>query len=49
ILTEIYAATCQSFAASMLKTIRAATIPIAHANVDLWTSKVSGEKYIGDC
>ena len=47
LLVEIYAATTRSFAASMLKAVRAARIPIVHINVDLWASKSSGEKYIG--
>ncbi|CAM9198236.1 unnamed protein product [Hapterophycus canaliculatus] len=45
---ELYAATTQKFNTTLLKDVRRALNKILFLNCDLWTSKVSGEKFIGE-
>ena len=47
-VAEIYAATVRDFNKSMQQTLRNADIPIMYVNADLWTSKISGLKYLGE-
>ncbi|CAB1117218.1 unnamed protein product [Ectocarpus sp. CCAP 1310/34] len=46
-IVEMYAATTRAFNSELVKDVRRALIPILYLNCDLWTSRVSGEKYIG--
>ena len=45
---ELYAATTRVITINLRKKISAALLPIVYTNTDLWTSKVSGDKYIGE-
>lgn len=47
-IVEMYAATTRAFNSELVKDVRRALIPILYLNCDLWTSRVSGEKYIGE-
>ena len=47
-IIEMYDATVKRFHASMQKMVRIADVPIGYVNADLWTSKVSGYKYLGE-
>lgn len=47
-VVELYHATIRAVTTELLKEIRAALLPIVYTNTDLWTSKVSGDKYIGE-
>ena len=46
-MIEMNHVTTREFNTEMQKVIRNAVIPIVHFNVDLWTSRVSGLKFIG--
>ncbi|CAN0144047.1 unnamed protein product, partial [Scytosiphon promiscuus] len=46
-VVELYHATIGAVTADLQKEIRAALLPIVYINTDLWTSKVSGDRYIG--
>eukprot|EP00904_Undaria_pinnatifida_P011834 jgi/Undpi1/7781/HiC_scaffold_23.g10254.m1 len=46
-VVELYAATPRVVTINLRKEISAALLPIVYINTDLWTSKVSGDKYIG--
>ncbi|CAN0586454.1 unnamed protein product [Laminaria digitata] len=46
-MIEMYHVTTREFNTEMQKVIRNAVIPIVHFKVDLWTSRVSGLKFIG--
>ncbi|CAN0496752.1 unnamed protein product [Laminaria digitata] len=46
-MIEMYHVTTREFNTEMQKVNRNAVIPIVHFNVDLWTSRVSGLKFIG--
>lgn len=46
-IVELYAATTQTFNETLIKDVRRALSKILFLNCDLWTSKVSGEKFIG--
>lgn len=47
-IVELYAATTKKFNAALQREVRKALIPIVFINCDLWQSKVSGEKFIGE-
>ncbi|CAM9584816.1 unnamed protein product [Sphacelaria rigidula] len=47
VVAELYAATIKVFAFRLSEARRGAGESIVHANIDLWTSKNSNEKYIG--
>ena len=48
IVTEIYAATVLKLKQSLGMATKGAGGPIMHANFDLWTSRTSSEKYLGE-
>ena len=45
---KLYAATTRVVTINLRKEISAALLPIVYINTDLWTSKVFGDKYIGE-
>ena len=47
-IVELYPATTKNFNATLKAEIRDALIPSVFINRDLWQSRVSGEKYIGE-
>ena len=47
-IVELYAATIGKFNTALAKDVRKAVAKILFLNSDLWTSKVSGDKYIGE-
>ena len=47
-IVELYAATIGKFNTALAKDVRKAVAKILFLNCDLWTSKVSGDKYIGE-
>lgn len=47
LIVELYSVTVGRFRQSLLEARKRSGGPILHANFDLWTSKVSNEKYIG--
>lgn len=46
-LVEIYHATLGTFRKDLQAIVKAAPLPVLHANVDVWKSKISGESFIG--
>lgn len=48
VVIEMYAATLDKFKSNMLEAVHAALLPIIYVNVDLWKSKFSGEKFLGE-
>jgi hypothetical protein len=47
LIVELYVATKHDFAKDLLDIFKSSPIPTLSLNVDLWTSKTSGEKFIG--
>ena len=47
-VTELHKATASKFSHSLRHAIAGAGGPVLHANLDLWTSKMSNKKYIGE-
>ena len=47
-IAQIYTETVRDFNKRMQQTLRNADIPIMYLNADLWTSKISGLKYLGE-
>jgi len=47
IIVELYDDTSKKHNAKIVAAIRKAVIKIVYVNVDIWQSKVSGEKFIG--
>lgn len=47
-MVELYAATTKRFNTALQTAVRNALIAILFMNCDLWQSKVSGEKFIGE-
>lgn len=47
-VVELYKATMCRFSHSLRQAVTGAGGPVLHANFDLWTSKMSNEKYIGE-
>lgn len=47
-ITELYSATVSRLRHSLRAAVGNAGGPLLHANFDLWTSKVSNEKYLGE-
>ena len=45
---KLYAATTRAVTINPRKEISAALLPIVYINTDLWTRKVSGDKFIGE-
>ena len=48
IVIELYDDTSKKHSAAVVAAIRKA-VKILYVNVDIWQSKVSGEKFIGEC
>jgi len=49
VIIELYNDTSQRHSTAVVKMIRNAVINVLYVNVDIWQSKVSGEKFIGEC
>lgn len=47
-VVELYRATMSQFSQSLRQAVTGVGGPALHANFDLWTSKKSNEKYIGE-
>ena len=47
VIVEIYNATKNAVMKDLASDIKKAPIPLASLNVDLWTSKISSDKYLG--
>ena len=47
-VVELYKATISRFSHALLSAVTGAGGPLLHANFDLWTSKTSNEKYVGE-
>ena len=48
VIIELYDHTSKKHNANVVASIRKAPVKIIHINVDIWQSKVSGEKFIGE-
>ena len=49
IVIELYDDTSKKHSAAVVAAIRKAVVKILYVNVDIWQSKMSGEKFIGEC
>ena len=48
VIIELYNDISKRHSAAIVKVIRDAVINVLYLNVDIWTSKVSGKKFIGE-